>query len=180
MSNCITICPIGFVEKDILDHIANCIETQCGVECAISLRIESPEYAYDERRRQYNSTRIIKNLIKCCPQNSLGFMAVTHLDLFVPILKYVYGVSQVEGRCSLISTHRLNPQFYDDTPDPNLLMTRIEKTVLHELGHSFGLTHCRNRRCVMYSSTKIDHTDFKRAKLCPTCFELLKWHIKKI
>jgi predicted Zn-dependent protease len=48
------------------------------------------------------------------------------------------------------------------------------------LGHSLGLTHCRNRRCMMYSSTNIEHTDFKASDFCPTCFELLKWHISKL
>jgi archaemetzincin len=180
LSRNILIRPIGFVEEDTLENIAGCIETRCGLDCVISSPMESPRYAYDERRCQYDSKLILKNMITCCPQDALGFMGVTHADLFVPILKYVYGLSQVEGRCSLISTHRLDPRFYDNAPDPALLMARLEKTALHELGHSFGLTHCRNRHCVMYSSTRIEHTDFKQSDLCPTCLELLRWHIKKM
>lgn len=180
MSKTITICPIGFVEKDIINTIADCIEMRCGIDCVVSSRMENPKYAYDEGRCQYDSKLILKNLIKCCPQDALRFMGVTHVDLFVPILKYVFGLSQVEGKCSIISIHRLRPQFYDELADPNLLKTRIEKTVLHELGHSLGLTHCRNRHCVMYSSTKIDHTDRKQPDFCPTCFELLNWLIKKM
>jgi archaemetzincin len=180
LSKHIIICPIDHVEEEILEHIALCIETRCGLECVVSARMASPEYAYDDRRGQYNSKLILKHMINCCPENSLGFLGVTHLDLFVPILKYVFGLSQVEGKCALISTHRLYPQFYEDLSNPELLMARTEKTALHELGHSFGLTHCRNRRCVMYSSTKIAHTDFKQPDLCPTCFELLRWHIEKV
>ena len=158
----------------------DCIEKRCGVRCIVSSGMDNPKYAYDEKRCQYNSKLILKNMIKCCPNDTLGFMGVTRLDLFVPILKYVFGLSQVEGKCSVISIHRLLPQFYEEPPDPNLLNSRIEKTALHELGHSIGLTHCRNRRCVMYSSTKIEHTDFKGSEFCPTCFELLKWYIKKM
>lgn len=181
MSKCVTICPIGFVEKDILDTVVACIETRCGIECIISSScMENPKYAYDEGRCQYDSKLILKHLIECCPQDTLRFMGITHVDLFVQILKYVFGLSQVAGKCSIISIHRLRPQFYDDVSDPKLLKTRIEKTVLHELGHSLGLTHCRNRHCVMYSSTKIEHTDFKQSDFCPTCFELLKWYVKKI
>ena len=29
---------------------------------------------------------------------------------------------------------------------------RIAKEAIHELGHSFGLFHCNNKRCVMYFS----------------------------
>jgi archaemetzincin len=177
LSGSVFICPIGFVEPYVLDDLVACIETRCGIGCAVYSSMEAPEYAYDERRCQYDSKSILKQMIKRCPRKTLGFMGVTGLDLFVPILKYVYGLSQVQGRCSLISTHRLDPRFYGEPPDSNLLMSRIEKTALHELGHSFGLIHCRNLRCIMCASTKIEHTDFKQPDLCPTCLELLKWHI---
>lgn len=178
MSRCLLIRPIGFVEEDTLEDIAASIKIRCGMDCVISSAMENPVYAFNESRCQYNSKLILKNMIKCCPQDVLGFMGVTHVDMFVPILKYVFGLSQVEDRCSLISTHRLDPRFYNHEPDPDLLMARLEKTALHELGHSFGLTHCRNRRCVMYSSTRVEHTDAKQPDLCPTCLELLRWHIK--
>lgn len=180
MSQRINICPIGFVEEEILAHIVDCIEKRCGVGCVVSSRMETPQYAYDDKRCQYNSKLILKHMITCCPEGSLGFMGVTHLDLYVPILKYVFGLSQVEGKCSVISIHRLRPQFYELPPDPSLLRARIEKTALHELGHAIGLTHCRNRHCVMYSSTKIEHTDTKEPTFCLTCLELFKWLIKKM
>jgi archaemetzincin len=106
-------------------------------------------------------------------------MGVTTVDLFVPILKFVFGLAQIDGPCSIISTHRLRPEFHDSTPDRDLFLARIEKTALHELGHGLGLTHCRDRRCAMYSSTRIQDTDFKRADFCPTCAELFRWHLER-
>jgi archaemetzincin len=139
--------------------------------------MEEPIYAYDERRGQYNSKLILKHLITRCPQDTLRLIAVTHVDLYVPILKFVFGLAQMAGQCAVISIHRLRPQFYDLPPDPDILLARVEKTVLHELGHSLGLTHCRDRRCVMYSSTRIEDTDFKRSDYCPTCGELFRWYL---
>jgi len=180
LSKCVAICPIGFVEEDILDHIAECIKKRCGLDCRISSRMENPTYAYDETRHQYNSKVILKHLLQCCPHDTLSFMGVTRVDLFVPILKYVFGLAQIKGKCSLISLYRLLPQFYNQPPNRDLLMTRIEKTALHELGHCLGLTHCRDRRCVMHSSTRIEDTDFKQPEFCPTCFELFKWRLEKL
>jgi len=179
LPGCVTICPIGSVGEDILDRLATCIETRCGLVCKISQSMGTPQYAYDKRRSQYNSKLIIKSLMQCCPRDTLRHMGVTSVDLFVPILKYVFGLAQVEGQCSIISTYRLRPQFYDNPSDPDLLMERVEKTALHELGHSFGLTHCRDRRCVMYSSTKIEDTDSKRVEFCGTCLELFRWNMDK-
>jgi len=179
LAKCVVICPIGPVDEGILDRIAGHIEARCGVMCGVSQKMDKPEYAYDERRRQYNSTSILKHLVRCCPNDVLGFMGVTHVDLFAPILKYVFGLAEIGGRCSVISMYRLRPEFYDRTPDQDLLEERLKKTALHELGHCLGLTHCKNRRCVMYSSVRIEDTDMKRTNFCPTCYDLFKWHLDK-
>lgn len=177
MSRCITICPIGPLEKGILKSIAKQISLRCGFICDISKEMEMPEYAYNVARCQYDSRVILKRLIQSCKDDT-RLLAVTQVDLYVPILKYVYGLAQVGGRCSLISLHRLCPEFYDQPSDPALLLDRAEKTAIHELGHTLGLTHCRYQRCVMYSSTSIENTDFKNPDFCPTCFELFKWYLE--
>lgn len=179
MSRCVIICPVGFVEDNILDCIAEHIETRCGVVCSVFQKMGKPEYAYDKRRCQYNSKLILKHLIKHSPKDTLGFMGVTHVDLFVPILKYVFGLAEMDGQCSIISMHRLRPQFYNQPSNQDMLEERAKKTALHELGHCLGLTHCRNRRCVMYSSTRIEDTDSKQTEFCPTCSELFKWHLDR-
>lgn len=163
------------MEDDILDRIVECIENSCGVACQISEAMETPYYAYNEKRSQYHSKAILKRLLLDKRQDSIRLIGVTNVDLYVPILKYVYGLAQIDGRCAIISLRRLRPQFYNEPANPNLLMERVEKTVLHELGHSMGLTHCLDRRCVMYSSTRIADTDRKNSRFCPTCSDLFRW-----
>ncbi len=139
--------------------------------------MERPEYAYNVTRCQYDSRPILKRLIQYCKDDT-KLLGVTQVDLYVPILKYIFGLAQVGGGCSLISLHRLCPEFYDQPSDPALLLERAEKTAMHELGHALGLTHCRELHCVMYSSTSIENTDFKNPDFCPTCFELFKWYLE--
>jgi len=176
----ITICPIGSVDRDVLDRIVACFQETCGVGCRISAKIEEPQYAYDERRGQYNAKLIIKDLIKRRPPDTRKFMGITHVDLFVPILKYIFGIAQMEGPCAVISLHRLRPQFYEESPNSQLFLERVEKTALHELGHSLGLTHCRDRGCVMHSSSRIRDTDNKKSRFCPTCSDLFKWYLEDV
>jgi archaemetzincin len=134
-------------------------------------------YAYNEDRGQYDSKLILKRLPNGCPPDAIRLMGITHVDIYVPILKYVFGVAEIEGRCSLMSLYRLRPEFYDQPRDLNLLLERADKTAIHELAHTLGLTHCRDRHCVMFSSTHIENTDFKRLDFCPTCRELFRWYL---
>jgi len=177
LSECITIRPLGPVEQDVLLRISACVERTCGISCRIAAGLDKPDYALHQERRQYDSKIILKRLLDH-PDATQGIIAVTHADLFVPILKCVFGLAQIGGTCSIISLHRLRPQFYSSPPDRELFLGRVEKTAIHELGHSFGLTHCRERRCVMFSSTRIEDTDQKLPSLCHTCSELLRWHME--
>ncbi|EFK09238.1 conserved hypothetical protein [delta proteobacterium NaphS2] len=138
-----------------------------------------PVYAYDAKRGQYSSKRILKRLGACCPHETFKIMGVTRVDLYVPILTFVFGAAQMSGRCAVISTQRLDPVYYQAPEDRNLLMERVKKTAVHELGHSMGLIHCRDRRCVMFSSTRIEDTDFKKPEFCYTCRELFKWNLNQ-
>ena len=177
MTRGISICPIGAVSIDILAFLSECIFRRCGLECHFTPEMENPGYAYDEVRCQYQAKIILKRIIQGRPPNTLKTIGITHVDLFVPILKFVFGLSQIDGPCAVISTYRLRPEFYDQPPDPDLFRARLEKTTIHELGHAFGLTHCRDYRCVMFSSTSIENTDRKRPEFCHSCRELFYWYL---
>ena len=170
--------PLGPVPARILQHLAINVQDRCQLSCLVGDPLENPGYAQDLERQQYDCKRILSRLHQCCSPHSWWVLAVTEFDLFVPILKYVFGAAEMEGRCAVISLHRLRPQFYGDREDEQLLRERLVKTAIHELGHSLGLTHCRRRTCVMYSSTRIDDTDGKMADFCPTCRELFRWRLQ--
>ena len=79
-------------------------------------------------------------------------LGVTVGDLYVPLLTFVFGEAQVDGSCATVSTARLRKEFYGLPADEALLRERLLKESLHELGHTFGLRHCADWRCVMASS----------------------------
>ena len=178
LSKSLEVWALGPVDKAITEYVAEHVSNLSGLPSRVGPGMDLPGYAFDENRGQYNSKVILKRLISLS-RGQFRLLAVTPVDLFVPILKYVFGLAQVGGPCAIISTYRLYPQFYGGEPDRKLLMDRVGKTALHEFGHSLGLTHCRNRRCVMYSSVKIEDTDLKRSGFCSTCLELLRWYLER-
>ncbi|HEY6951748.1 MAG TPA: hypothetical protein VI758_05035, partial [Bacteroidota bacterium] len=81
---------------------------------------------------------------------------------------------QLAGTAAVVSTHRLQNQFYGLPVDDLLMQERLQKEIVHELGHTFGLYHCRQFECVMRSSTYVEEIDLKHTGLCGACEELLR------
>ena len=96
-------------------------------------------------------------------------LGVTGVDLFIPVLTYVFGEAQVYGPAAVVSTHRLQPTVYGLPDDPGLFYRRLLTEAIHELGHTHGLLHCLEPGCAMGSSTYVEEIDLKRPALCPTC-----------
>ena len=74
-----------------------------------------------------------------------------------------------DGHCEVVSTARLKDEFYGLPARENLLRARLVKEAAHELGHTFGLRHCMDWRCVMASSHAVERLDIKGAEFCNAC-----------
>ena len=59
-------------------------------------------------------------------------------------------------------------------PNPQPLRERLEKEAVHDLGHTFGILHCRDPLCVMHSYTYAEEIDIKSKDFCKACSSLLK------
>ncbi|MDP1676009.1 MAG: archaemetzincin family Zn-dependent metalloprotease [Bacteroidota bacterium] len=124
---------------------------------------------YDDSRLQYNSTQLIRELLKEFPSSSSKIIGITSVDLFVPVLTYVFGEAQLDGTAAVVSTYRLDNAVYGLEPDPILFFQRSLTEIVHELGHTYGLYHCKNQECAMHSSTAVEDIDLKSAMLCNDC-----------
>jgi len=81
----------------------------------------------------------------------------------------VFGEAQLDGACAVVSTHRLRQEFYGLPSDPKLLSERLLKEAVHELGHTFALTHCADYRCVMAAAHAVEWIDVKKNHFCKDC-----------
>jgi archaemetzincin len=128
-----------------------------------------PEDSFDPSRGQYNSTRLLELLLGTGAAVGRKVLGVTSVDLFIPILTYVFGEAQLDGTAAVVSTHRLVAEAYGLKPDEALLRDRLAKEAVHELGHTFGLVHCADARCVMHASTYVEEIDLKSELFCAAC-----------
>lgn len=133
-----------------------------------------PEAAYDSSRGQHNSRIWLTQLLQDVSSDTTRILGVTDVDLFIPVLSFVFGEAQLDGPAAVVSTHRLDNERYGLPPDPERLFDRLLKEAIHELGHTYGLLHCVADRCVMGASRNVDEVDLKSDRFCPSCAEAMR------
>lgn len=161
--------PIGEVDRRLLETLRTKLAKQARVPCEILPQDLSPEFAYHAERQQYHSSEILARMQEYIRPGCWRLMGITSVDLYIPILTFVFGEAQLGGKCALVSTHRLRQEFYGLPPDENILMARSVKECIHELGHTVELTHCDDYRCVMASSHSVEWIDLKDSFFCRDC-----------
>jgi archaemetzincin len=162
------IIPVGEVELALLDRLAAALAGRLRVSCHVQPAPLQPEFAWEPKRNQYWSTSILKRLLETSAPE-VHVLGVAGIDLFVPVLTFVFGEAQIGGRAALVSTHRLRNDFYGLPADADILFERLVKEALHEMGHNFGLKHCADWQCVMTSSHAVEKLDLKTDAFCRTC-----------
>jgi archaemetzincin len=141
--------------------------------------LQDLDFAFDQGRNQYHSTLILEELANRAPASAIKVLAITDVDLFIPILTYVYGEAQLNGKACIISTYRLKeglpPMHIQDA-----FLARVFKEAIHELGHTFNLLHCPDHTCIMHYCRSEDDVDRKAEELCRYCGVFLEDALKKV
>jgi len=153
---------------NLLEQLAAALARAFHTPCRIRPELLDLAFAFDERRGQYHSTAILQQLERSSDPDC-RVLGVTSCDLYVPVLTFVFGEAQLDGNCAVVSTARLVEQFYGMPERQDLLKDRLLKESAHELGHTFGLRHCNDWRCVMTSSHAVERLDVKTAEFCRKC-----------
>jgi len=161
--------PIGNVDDGLLQDIRPAVEETFRVSCTVlPIRLD-PEFAYHGERQQYHSSEILHRMQSVVTEDSWRVLGVVAVDLYIPILTFVFGEAQMGGPCAVVSAHRLRQEFYGLPADPELYRQRVIKEAVHELGHTMSLTHCEDYSCAMAPSHAVEWIDLKEGTLCTGC-----------
>jgi len=128
-----------------------------------------PDQSFEGSRNQYNSTKLLREMVREIPADAAKLLGLIDKDLCIPILTFVFGEAQLGGMASIVSLARLRQEFHGLGSDRGILHERLYKECLHELGHNYGLVHCADRDCAMYLSNTVVDVDRKKAAYCRSC-----------
>ncbi|MBN1820440.1 MAG: archaemetzincin family Zn-dependent metalloprotease [Prolixibacteraceae bacterium] len=168
----------GPFERQFLERIAFRVKTEFEMPVEVLEKgLELTDF-YEPTRRQYNANRLLKYMESMVNSNEFKSIGLFHVDLFIPILTFIFGQAIFNGNTGIASVYRLKNELYGMLRDENLLFERFVKVIIHELGHTFGLIHCHVPTCVMRPGTYVEDIDQKKHHLCPKCRE--EFEINKI
>ena len=160
--------PMGEVDRSAFDYLALGLRIRFGRPVELIPDQQLPAEALDAGRNQWLAREILRQIR---PRSSAWrTLAVVGVDLYAPGLKYVFGESDPTGKKAIFSMERLRPEHAGEPADRELLLGRSLKEAVHEVGHTLGLPHCRDRFCVMrFSNYSLSDTDLKRDNFCDRC-----------
>lgn len=175
MDQTITLIPFGNFDEDFLQKIAGTVSHELILPVNIKEgRLDLSEF-YDPGRRQYDANRLLKAVDSLYALSSFKTIGLFSVDLYIPILTFIFGQAFLNGRTAIASVFRLGNERYGIIKDESKTTERFRKEIIHEVGHTLGLIHCHLPVCVMRSSTYVEDIDQKNSSLCRECkAELVK------
>ena len=168
--NGIDLLPVGEVSRAVLDELREGLSCVFRVPCSILGEKLDPSFAWHTVRNQFHSSEILAQMHGEV-RAGVRRLGVTEVDLYIPILTFVFGEAEVGGACALVSSRRLRQEFYGLPAAPDAERERLLKEAVHELGHTLELTHCDDYRCAMAPSHSVEWIDLKEAEFCEGCRE---------
>jgi archaemetzincin len=146
----------------IVAGVTSLAETVLKMETAIRMNVRC-EAGFDPARRQWRADATLERCVVPYASADSYAVGLTWKDLYVPSLNFVFGLAAEEIGAAIVSSHRLKEE------DAEIVVARIAKETIHEVGHLEGMAHCTNERCVMWFSNTLAETDRKKAEFCSKC-----------
>jgi archaemetzincin len=154
----------GYVEADAPDLLRRRLAEVFGVEVIFEGAAEIPGELLDRVRNQLLADAVVRYVSTLRKGGNYVVLALVDADAYVPGLNFVFGLAIPELGSAAVFLRRL--RLWTDREG---YLRRVVKESVHELGHVFGLGHCRNPLCVMSFSNSLLEVDRKLDAFCSTC-----------
>ncbi len=165
----IQILPLGSIPPDVLSGLATGLTSEFRQPCEFLPEDADPAFAFNVTRQQFSSSEILAEITQRVTGRTGRLLAVTPVDLYIPILTFVFGEAQLSGKCAIVSSYRLRQEFYGLPAHHKLFRQRLLKEAVHELGHTHSIQHCDDYQCVMSPSHSVEWIDLKSSSFCHGC-----------
>jgi archaemetzincin len=168
----VLIVEIGAFPDDLKAEVERRLKEELQVEVEHLDPIALPKTAWYAPRKRYRADvllDVLNELHGGAPATTrvLGLTAVDISTTKEPFTDWgIFGLGKMPGQAAVVSSHRLKRKAKDRAH----VKFRVASTAVHEVGHTFGLPHCPEERCVMQDAEGgITNTDEGTGTLGAAC-----------
>lgn len=155
----------GGVTGEVGARVAQVVTERLGAQVSLSRAPAAAAWGKSPDGAQRDAGALLESLLAGAGETRL---LLTDADLCTPVLQYVFGAARRGATVAVVSLARLAAPAADPR-GPALLAERAGKEALHELGHGFGLTHCREPHCLMRLAHTVQQVDERGNDFCSAC-----------
>jgi len=166
--------PLAEIDSQILEILKQSLGPTFNCSVEIKAQISHLDYAYEPERKQYLASRLLATLPSFSMEPGDKCLSIVDVDLYAPGLNFIFGEADISSGVAIISLYRLRQERYGLPQDEGLFRDRTIKEAVHEVGHTYYLSHCPDVKCVMHFSNSLPDTDIKRATFCQKCQQKLR------
>lgn len=167
----VTLVTLGTFPRALADAVERGLRAELQVDVRRINDVPLPRAAYYAPRRRYRADSLLEHLHTLVPRGDrMRILGMTEVDISTTKGRVfdwgVFGLGDLDGSACVISAHRLRRRARDAAH----VEFRVVTTAIHEIGHTLGLEHCTEPRCVMRDAEgSITTVDTSTGHLGPEC-----------
>lgn len=170
MTQGIRVQPVGAVPDAVLLAVARALRSSYA-DTRVTVagrRWRPPASAYRPGRQQYRADLLL-DWVCARHDGADAIVAIANADIYEPGYNFLFGLSYIGSGCALIALGHLDRSDNGAPVTRPRLGHRAAMIAIHELGHAYGLDHCKRRGCVMRYEDQVGPVDRERGQFCADC-----------
>jgi archaemetzincin len=164
------ITPLGKVSENQLILIKSWVKSFYGFNCVIDKQEPLTKDLLAKSQTRYEANKIIKKYKSIKNILLITNVDIAHFNKIKNIKEYgIIGLGYEPGHTCVVSTFRIRK-----TTEKKFI-DRLNKVVLHEIGHNLGLPHCKyDKKCLMNDANgTVKQIDQEKIWLCDNCKKII-------